>query len=162
MALSVLASVCPIDAIFATISSMEDEDCATFAACISMPVFNCLIVRTISSTIAAVSVTLAAWVIAWCFTPSMFVLMWWIALAVSVILVDNSLPISSISLQFTPIDLIAFLIFTIVSLKYSDKSVISSFPVTGRLTVKSPFPCEIFFKAETVRLTGLIIPRVTT
>ena len=158
IALSVLVSVCPIEAIFATISSIDDDDCATLAACISMPVFNCLMVRTISSTVAAVSVTLAAWVIAWCFTPSIFALIWCTALAVSVILVDNVFPISSIWLQFTPIDLIAFLIFVIVSLKYSDKSVISSFPVTGRLTVKSPSPCAIFFKAETVRLTGFIIP----
>ena len=161
IALSVLASVCVMEAIFATISSIEDEDWATLAACISIPVFNCLIVRTISSTVAAVSVTLAAWVIACCFTLSIFVLIWCTALAVSVILVESSFPISSIWLQFTPIDLIAFLIFAIVSLKYSDKSVTSSFPVTGRFMVKSPSPCAMFFKAETVRLTGFIIPRAT-
>ena len=96
IALSVFSSVCVMDAIFATICSIEEDDCATLAACISIPVFNCLMVRTISSTVAAVSVTLAACVIAWCLTPSIFVLISCTALAVSVMLVDSSFPISSI------------------------------------------------------------------
>ena len=158
---SVLPSVCPIEAIFATISSTEEDDCATLAVCISMLVLSCLMVRTISSTVAAVSVTLADCVIACCFTPSIFTLISFTALAVSVILAASSLPTSSIILLFAPTTFTEAPIFAIVSLKYSDISVISSLPITGSRTVKSPSPWAIFFKADTALCIGFIVLRVT-
>ena len=124
-----------------------------------MLVFSCFIVRTISSMVAAVSVTLAAWVSTCCFTPSIFALISFTAPAVSIILVDNSFPISSISLLFLPTACIEAPILVIVSLKYSDKSVTSSLPITGSRTVKSPSPCAIFFKALTAVCTGFTIVR---
>ena len=161
IASSVLSSVCPIEAIFATISSTEEEDWATLAAWVSIPILSCLIVRTISSTVAAVSVTLAACVKACCFTPSIFALISFIALAVSVILEASSFPISSRSVLFIPTCRIETPIFSIVSLKYSAISVISSLPWTGSLTVRSPSPCAIFCKAATAFRIGLTIARAT-
>ena len=158
---SVLPSVCPMDAIFATICSMEAEDSATLAACVSMLLFNCLIVRTISSMVAAVSVTLAACVSACCLTPSMFALIWFTALAVSVMLLASSFPIFSISVLERLTCLIDEPILEIVSLKYSDKSVTSSLPWTGRRTVKSPSPCAMFLRAATATFIGLTIARAT-
>ena len=128
---------------FATISSTEDDDCATLAAWVSMLVFNCLIIRTISSTVAAVSLTLDAWVSTCCLTPSIFALISCTALAVSVMLEASSLPIPSIVSVFVPTVLIDAPIFAIVSLKYSDKTAISSLPCTGSRTVKSPSPCAM-------------------
>ena len=158
---SVFPSVCPMEAIFATISSTDDDDCATLAACVSILLLSCLMVRTISSMVAAVSVTLAAWFIVCCFTPSMFALISLTALAVSLMLEASSLPISSISLLFDPTCWIEVPIFLIVSLKYSAISVISSLPCTGSRTVKSPSPWAIFFKAATAFWIGLTIVRAT-
>ena len=74
IAASVFASVCPIALIFATICSTDSEDSATFAACASISVFNCLMVYTIPSIVAAVLPTLLACVIACCFIPLIFAL----------------------------------------------------------------------------------------
>ena len=111
--------------------------------------------------VAAVSVTLAAWVIACCLTPSMFALISFTALAVSVILEASSFPISSIVLELTPTCWMDAPIFAIVSLKYSAISVISSLPCTGRRTVKSPSPCAIFRSAATIIRIGFITARAT-
>ena len=162
MAASVLLSVCPIEAIFEAICSMEAEDLATLAVCISMLLFNCLIVRTISSMVAAVSVTLAACVSACCLTPSMFTLIWFTALAVSVIFEASSFPISSIVCEFVPTFCIDEPIFEIVWLKYFDISVISSLPRTGRRTVKSPSPCAIFLRATTAEFSAFVIWNTNT
>ena len=97
---SVLSMVCVMEAILATISSIDDEDCATDEACTSILPFNCFIVRIISSIVAAVSVTPVAWVIACCFTPSILALIWLMELAVSSALVERSAPTSSISCVF--------------------------------------------------------------
>ena len=136
---------------------MEDEDCATLAACISMLLFSCLMVRTISSTVAAVSVTLAAWVIACCFTPSIFALISLTALAVSVMLEASSFPISSIMFELALTARIDVPILAIVSLKYVDISVISSLPRIGSRTVKSPSPCAISCKALAACCIGFTI-----
>ena len=58
--LSLFSSELVIDAIFATISSTAAEDCTTLADWLSMLPFKVSIVRIISSTVPAVSVTLAA------------------------------------------------------------------------------------------------------
>ena len=57
---SLFSSVPVMLAMLATISSTEDEDIATEAACVSMLPFKFLIVRIISSIVDAVSVTDAA------------------------------------------------------------------------------------------------------
>ena len=154
---SVLPRVCVIEAMFPTICSIAEEDSATLAAWFSILLLSCLIVRIISSTVAAVSVTLAAWVRACCFTPSIFALIWCTALAVSVILLASSLPIFVMSIVFLPTVLIDEPIFSIVSLKYSDKSVTSSLPCTGRRTVKSPSPWAISLRAPTTTFIGFIM-----
>ena len=71
---SVFPSVLLTAARFATICSIDEEDCATLDACRSMLLLSCLIVRTISSIVEAVSVTLAACVSVCCLTPSIFAL----------------------------------------------------------------------------------------
>ena len=156
---SVFASVCPIEAILATISSTEEDDWATLAAWVSIPTLSCLMVRTISSTVAAVSVTLAAWVSACCFTPSIFALISFTALAVSVMLEASSSPISSILMLFEPTACTDVPIFLMVSLKYFAISVISSLPCTGSRTVKSPSPWAISRNAKTAFWIGFTIAR---
>ena len=158
---SFLPSVCPIEAILATICSTEEEDCDTLAACISILLFSCLMVRIISSSVAAVSVTLAACVKACCFTPSIFALISFTALAVSVILEASSFPMSSIFLLFIPTVCIELAIFAIVSLKYWESSAISSLPRTGNRTVRSPSPCAMFLSALLVNCKGLLTRRLT-
>ena len=157
IALSFFSSVCVIEAILATICSTEEDDWATLAACVSIPLLSCLIVLTISSIVEAVSVTLAAWVSACCLTPSMFALISLTALAVSIMLDASSSPISSILRLFIPTCWIDTPIFAIVSLKYSAISVISSLPVTGSRTVKSPSPWAISRNIATAVRIGLTI-----
>ena len=125
-----------------------------------MLVFNCLMVRIISSSVAAVSVTLAACVIACCFTPSIFALISFTALAVSVMVEASSLPISSIRLLFTPTTCTEAPIFSIVSLKYRERSAISFLPRTGSRTVRSPSPCAMFLSALLVNCKGLLTCRL--
>ena len=150
-----------MEAIFATICSTEDDDCATLPAWDSILTLSCLIVRTICSIVAAVSVTLAAWVNACCFTPSILALISWTELAVSVILFASSFPISSIATVLAPTDRIDSPIFAMVSLKYVAISVISSFPNNGKRTVKSPSPCAIFCNTETAVWMGLTMVRAS-
>ena len=111
--------------------------------------------------VAAVSVTLAAWVRACCFTPSILALIWWTALTVSVILEASSEPILVISVLFSPTVFIEEPILEMVWLKYSDKSVTSSLPCTGRRTVRSPSPWAMSLRASTTILIGFIIIRAT-
>ena len=87
----------------------------------------------------------------------MFAVISFIALAVSVILLESSSPMDCITLELFPTEFIDEPIFAIVSLKYSDKSVISSLPVTGRRTVRSPSPWAMFRNASTVTPIGFTI-----
>ena len=77
--------------------------------------------------------------------------------AVSDIFCASSSPIFVIAPAFLSTDWIAVLIFPIVSLKYSERLRISSNPVSGKVTVKSPSPCAISFSAAATRTSGLII-----
>ena len=154
---SVFSSVSVIDAILATISSIAEEEIDTLADWLSMRVFNCRIVLIISSTVAAVSPTLAVCVNACCFTPSIFSFILWTACAVSVIFWASSSPIDRIIPALLSIDCMEERIFLIVSLKYSDSRVTSSLPIRGSCTVKSPSPCEISFSALTAVWTGATI-----
>ena len=146
----------------ATISSTEEDDCATLAAWVSMLAASCLTVRTISSIVAAVSVTLAACVNACCFTPSILVLIWSTALAVWLMLDARASPIVSILRLFFSTDRIDLPIFSIVSLKYSDISVISLLLYTGSRTVKSPSPWAMPRNAMTAAWMGFIMLRAIT
>ena len=156
---SVLSKVLVIEAILATISSIAEEDSETLAAWVAILVFNCLMVWIISSIVADVSVTLEAWVNIFLFTSSIWVLISFAAPAVSDIFWASSSPIFVIAPAFLSTDWIAVLIFPIVWLKYSERLRISSKPVTGKLTVKSPSPCAISFNAAATRTIGLIIRR---
>ena len=159
IALSVFSRVCVMEEIFATISSIEEEDCATLKACESILVSSCRMVRIISSIVAAVSVTLEACVNAFCLTLSTVPLICWMELAVSFILLASSLPITCMASAFWSTVLMDTAIFCIVSLKYSESFVISSLPISGSRTVRSPSPWAMFSNALTAVCNGCTILR---
>ena len=93
----------------------------------------------------------------------MLLLISYTALAVSVMFVANASPTCCICSASLPTIFTDDAIFSMVLLKKTARSVISSLPSRGSRTVKSPSPSEISFNASTAFLIGLtILPATIT
>ncbi len=153
------ARVSVTERMFATISSMADEDWLTLPACVSIRPFSRVMFWTIWAMVASVSVTLADWLTVFCFIPSMLAWISLSALAVSSICVASVSPFCRRVTVVFRIEPTMAPIFPMVWLKKWASWPISSFDFSDSRRVRSPSPEAMFSSANTALRNGRDIAR---